>query len=145
MITFKALIHLEHISEYGMNSQVSTAGDVYSFGILCLEMLIGKRPTEEMFKDGHNLHNYVQNAFPNNILEIVDASLFSLEKESPVEKIEGEHQILEIASRVHPNVEKCLLSLFRIGLACSVEPPGERMNMIEVTRELNIIRNTFAF
>ena len=128
-----------------MDSQVSIVGDMYSFGILLLEMLTGKRPITEMFKDGHNLHNYVQNAFPNNILGIVDASLFPLENESPVEIVEGEHRLPEIASHLHPNVEKCLFSLFRIGLVCSMESPGERMNMIEVTRELNIIRNTFNF
>ena len=136
---------LKHISEYGMNSQVSTIGDVYSFGILLLEMLTRKRPTEEIFKDGHNLHNYVQNAFPNSILEVADASLFPLENESPAKTVEGEYSLLEVASHLHLNVENCLFSLLRIGLACSVESPTERMNMMEVTRELNIIRNTFTF
>ena len=128
-----------------MTSQVSIVGDVYSFGILLLEMLTGKRPTEKIFKDGHNMHNYVQNAFPNNILGIVDASLLPSENESPTEIVEGEQGLLEIASHLHPNVEKCLFSLFRIGLVCSLESLGERINMMEVTRELNIIRNSFNF
>jgi serine/threonine protein kinase len=55
-----------HISEYGMDSQLSTEGDMYSFGILLLEMLTGRRPTDDIFKEGHNLHNYVKIAFPNN-------------------------------------------------------------------------------
>ena len=62
-------------SEYGMGSEVSTQGDVYSFGILVLEMLTGKRPTEEMFKDGNNLHNYARSAYPDNLLDIVDFNL----------------------------------------------------------------------
>nr|KYP63624.1 putative LRR receptor-like serine/threonine-protein kinase At3g47570 family [Cajanus cajan] len=129
--------------EYGSSSQVSTKGDMYSFGILILEMLTGRRPTEEMFKDGHNLHNYVKIAFPNNFLEIVDATLISMEIEYPTITISEQNNISEIVDHMHPNTKKCLFSLFRIGLACSVEPPGERMNMMEVTRELNMIRNAF--
>ncbi|XP_028102993.1 putative receptor-like protein kinase At3g47110 [Camellia sinensis] len=46
--------------EYGMGSEVSAYGDIYSFGILLLEMLTGKRPTDEMFKDGLSLHSFVK-------------------------------------------------------------------------------------
>ncbi|TYH00333.1 hypothetical protein ES288_A10G267200v1 [Gossypium darwinii] len=43
--------------EYGTESELSTNGDVYSYGILLLEMLTGKRPTNERFKEGLSLHN----------------------------------------------------------------------------------------
>ena len=46
------------MTEYGLRSEVSTKGDVYSYGILLLEMIIGKRPTDHMFEGGFNLHNY---------------------------------------------------------------------------------------
>jgi len=126
-----------HISEYGMDSQLSTEGDMYSFGILLLEMFTGRRPADEMFKDGHNLHNYVKIAFPNNILEIVDATLFSEE---------NDHLAVttEIASDLHPNVERCLSSLFNIGLSCSVESPRERINIKAVLAELDIISKALA-
>ncbi|KAL2626829.1 hypothetical protein AAZX31_07G146200 [Glycine max] len=130
--------------EYGASSQVSTKGDMYSFGILILEILTGRRPTEEMFKDGQTLHDYVKIALPNNFSEIVDATLISMGNESsPTITVSEQNSIFEIVDHLHPNTKKCLFSLFRIGLACSVEPPGQRMNMMEVTKELNMIRNVF--
>ncbi|TYH51512.1 hypothetical protein ES332_D10G280700v1 [Gossypium tomentosum] len=61
--------------EYGMGSELSTNGDVYSYGILLLEMLTGKRPTNERFKEGLSLHNFVKAALPNRVVEIIDPIL----------------------------------------------------------------------
>lgn len=117
-----------------MGSEVSIEGDMYSFGILILEMLTRRRPTDEMFKDGHNLHNYVKHSIPDHVLQIVDSTIFLIELDHNTDH----HGNVVI---VQPNVEKCLLSLFRIGLACSVESPKERMSMVDVIRELNIIKS----
>ncbi|CAI8588385.1 unnamed protein product [Vicia faba] len=121
--------------EYGMGSEVSTCGDMYSFGILMLEMVTGRRPTNKVFEDGQNLHNFVANSFPDNLINILDPSLVSRDAEVEIQDGNRKNFI--------PNVEECLVSLFRIGLSCSMEQPKERMNIVDVTRELNIIRKTF--
>ncbi|WJX61449.1 non-specific serine/threonine protein kinase [Trifolium repens] len=121
--------------EYGMGSQISTYGDMYSFGVLLLEMLTGRRPADEMFEDGQNLHMFVENSFPNNLIQILDPHLLPRNEEATIE--DG-----NIGSFT-PISEKCLVSLFRIGLACSVESPKDRMNIVDVTRELSLIKKAF--
>ncbi|KAJ1431190.1 Serine/threonine-protein kinase, active site [Sesbania bispinosa] len=121
--------------EYGVGSEVSTHGDMYSFGILVLEMLTGRRPTDEVFEDGQNLHKFVEISFPDNLLQILDPSLLPRDLEAAREE--------EISGDLILTVKKFLVSLFRIGLACSVESPRERMSIVDVIRELNKIRNAF--
>jgi serine/threonine protein kinase len=118
-----------------MGSEVSTCGDMYSFGILMLEMLTGRRPTDEVFKDGQNLHNFVAISFPDNLGNICHPQLVSRDAEVLPEDGNNENLI--------PTIKECLVSLLRIGLICSMESPKDRMNIVDVTRELNIIRKTF--
>jgi len=119
------------ILEYGMGSEVSTCGDIYSFGILMLEMLTGRRPTDEVFKDGQNLHNFVAISFPDNLGNICDPHLVSRDAEVAED---GNNEILI------PTTKECLVSLFRIGLICSMESPKERTNIADVTGELSKIK-----
>ena len=64
-----------------MGSQVSTEGDVYSFGVFLLELFLGKRPTDEMFKDDLNLHNFVKMALLEGLVQVVDQTLLIREVE----------------------------------------------------------------
>jgi hypothetical protein len=100
-----------------------------------LEMLTGRRPTDEVYGDGQNLHNFVAISFPDNLINILDPYLLSRNGEVAMEDRNRETRI--------PIVEECLVSLFRIGLICSLESPRERMNIVDVTRELNIIKKAF--
>jgi len=118
-----------------MGSKVSTYGDMYSFGILMLEMITGRRPTDERFEDGQSLRTFVENSLDDNLLQILDPHLVPRDEEVAIEDGNSENLI--------PAIENCLVSLLRIGLACSVESPKERMNIVDVTRELNIIRAIF--
>ncbi|XP_022764252.1 probable LRR receptor-like serine/threonine-protein kinase At3g47570 [Durio zibethinus] len=113
--------------EYGLGNKISTCSDVYSYGILLLEMFTGKRPTDDMFKEDLNLHNYVKLALPERVAEITDPILLQ-----------------EIVNHSKQRVERflhCLISIFGIGVTCSAKSPSERMNMTNVTAELCSVRD----
>uniref|UniRef100_A0ACD6A2Z3 Uncharacterized protein n=1 Tax=Avena sativa TaxID=4498 RepID=A0ACD6A2Z3_AVESA len=61
--------------EYGGGGQVSTAADVYSFGVILLEIFIRRSPIDDMFKDGLSIAKYAQINFPDKMLQIVDPQL----------------------------------------------------------------------
>jgi hypothetical protein len=59
-----------------------------------------------------------------------------------IEAVE-ERVLIENLSHMNSNVQKCLLSIFKISLTCSLAAPNERMKMEDVTRELHRIKNDF--
>nr|TKR74779.1 hypothetical protein D5086_0000291910 [Populus alba] len=124
--------------EYGVGSDVSTYGDVYSFGILLLEMFTGKRPTDGMFKDGLNLHNYAEMALHGRVSEVVEPILLREDVES---SIHSSHRMNPIETG---KILECLISIIKIGVACSVELPRERMDMSIVVAELHRIRDILS-
>ncbi|CAL4899323.1 unnamed protein product [Urochloa decumbens] len=111
--------------EYGMGSRISPEGDVYSYGIVLMEMLTGKCPTNELFKDGFTLHSYVQEALPQ-IGEILDRNL-----------------IQEIAGYHNPETQICILRLLNLALLCSEESPQERPGMQEICCEVVAVKEHF--
>ncbi|XP_039169170.1 probable LRR receptor-like serine/threonine-protein kinase At3g47570 [Eucalyptus grandis] len=62
--------------EYGMGVRPSTSGDVYSFGILFLEMFTGRRPTDSIVKEDFNLQKFVESELSKGATGILDQSIF---------------------------------------------------------------------
>ena len=136
--------------------ETSRQGDVYNYGILVLEMFTGRRSIDKMFKDSFNLHNFVRMALPERLVQIVDPNLSTREVDETAteedshdnydhmdpEAEEGKNHI-ENLHQMNANMHKCLFSVFKISLACSLESPQERINMENVTRELHHIKNAF--
>lgn len=58
-----------------MGRRASTQGDVYSFGVLLLEMVTGRRPTDVLFHQGSSLHEWVKSRFPDRLDYIVDQAI----------------------------------------------------------------------
>ncbi|XP_017629095.1 receptor kinase-like protein Xa21 [Gossypium arboreum] len=123
--------------EYGMGSELSTKGDVYSYGILLLEMFTGKRPTDERFKESVSLHNFVKSTLPEQITEIIDPILLQQRvTRGTIANITPNRNILGNGRHL-----QCLISILKIGLICSSESPSERMDMSDVVTKLCSIRD----
>ncbi|XP_073138553.1 receptor kinase-like protein Xa21 [Henckelia pumila] len=117
--------------EYGMSNSMTMQGDVYSFGILVLEMFTNIRPTDDAALNGHSsLHHLVIHALRSQEMNIVD-QIFDLHEHTD--------QNMEM------KIKNCLNSVLEIGVACTMELPKDRMTMTDVVLELDEIRKVNLF
>ncbi|XP_054777284.1 LRR receptor-like serine/threonine-protein kinase FLS2 [Prosopis cineraria] len=58
--------------EYGSKGAISSKGDVYSYGILLMEMLTRKNPTDDLFNESLSLKDWVSKSTPHSIINILD-------------------------------------------------------------------------
>ncbi|XP_077239814.1 uncharacterized protein LOC143880726 [Tasmannia lanceolata] len=123
--------------EYGIGGLVSKSGDVYSYGILLLELFTGKCPTNDMFKDGLSLRKFVESALPEGVMKILDP-LLPLEDEEE----RGSNNARTNRERIG-RLQECLVSLFSIGVVCSADLPRERTEMGDIAKEMHAIRDRF--
>nr|GEW03530.1 leucine-rich repeat protein [Tanacetum cinerariifolium] len=115
--------------EYGLSSDMTSSGDIYSFGILLLEVMTGKRPTDDMFKEGLSLHKFAYMAFPDHVIDVID----------------GDAIVLQSTDSNAKKLEECLAATMKIGVSCSVDSPPQRMKIKIVVKELqrilDVLRN----
>ncbi|XP_047958002.1 putative receptor-like protein kinase At3g47110 isoform X4 [Salvia hispanica] len=113
--------------EFGMEGKVSTNGDVYSFGILLLEIFTGKRPTDDMFGEERGIKEWISEALDQNVAtQMVAPELLSREDQHFSTKVQ------------------CLLSIFILAMKCLAVSADERINMIEATSALHKIYATIV-
>ncbi|XP_026421266.1 probable LRR receptor-like serine/threonine-protein kinase At3g47570 [Papaver somniferum] len=132
--------------EYGMGGAASTEGDVYSYGILLLEMFTGKRPTDDMFKDGLDIHNFSKmHMLPDRIEEIVDSRLLSElgEVHNDDETISYDVSANERRNIARDKMRQTLTSIIQIGVKCSSKLPSDRINMSKAILDVQAVKNLF--
>ncbi|KAL8510893.1 hypothetical protein ACS0TY_017638 [Phlomoides rotata] len=109
--------------EYGSEGLVSTMVDVYSYGILLMEVFTKRRPTDEMFSGELTMRRWVSESFPNSVMQIVDRELLN---------VDGRRSITR-----H---ESCLTSIIGLALECTTDLSEERPNIKDVAARMNKIK-----
>ena len=122
--------------------QASRKTDVFSFGIMILEVFTGRRPTDPMFFGGLTLRQWVSQAFPGNLIDILDDKLLQ-DEEGRLNF--GNQTDTSLASSSTSRDNKFLVSIFELGLTCSSESPEQRMAMNNVVAKLEDIKKDYSF
>ncbi|KAJ9550943.1 hypothetical protein OSB04_014988 [Centaurea solstitialis] len=110
--------------EYGMGRRASTQGDVYSFGVLLLEMVTRKRPTDIVFQEGSSLHEWVKSQYPHKLEPIIKEALKTY---APV---------TSPTSCSTKLLHDMVLELIELGLICTQYNPSTRPTMLDVAHEM---------
>ncbi|KAL8510902.1 hypothetical protein ACS0TY_017643 [Phlomoides rotata] len=108
--------------EYGTEGLVSTMVDVYSYGILLMEVFSRRKPTDEMFSGELTMRRWVSESFPNSVMQIVDHELLNMDDE----RSRGRH-------------ERCLTSVMEVAVECTADLAEERPSMKDVVARMNRI------
>ncbi|XP_045819194.1 systemin receptor SR160-like [Trifolium pratense] len=96
--------------EYYQSFRCSTKGDVYSYGVVLLELLTGRRPTDSADFGDNNLVGWVKQHAKLKISDVFDQELM----------------------KEDPNMEIELLQHLKVACACLDDRPWRRPTMIQV-------------
>ncbi|CAJ2677188.1 unnamed protein product [Trifolium pratense] len=116
--------------EYGWGEKPSAAGDVYSFGIVLLELFSGKSPQDDWFTGGLSITKWVQSAFKNKTVQVIDPQLLSLIfNDDPARE---DSNLL-----IH-----CVDAIMGVGMSCTADNPDDRIGIRVAVRQLKAARDS---
>lgn len=105
-------------------------------------MFSGKSPTDDMFKDDQSLHNFIEVALPEHVMDVVDLSMLPEEDNMEEERVlirRTKPQAITAATMV----QDFIVPVMKIGLLCSATSPTQRMTMNVAVNNLNGIKDRF--
>ncbi|XP_055803535.1 LRR receptor-like serine/threonine-protein kinase EFR [Solanum dulcamara] len=112
--------------EYGLEGLISKRSDVYSYGIMLLETFTKKKPNDEMFTGDMNLRSFVHNSLPDELDQIIDVDLLTVDEQNLSQKLQ------------------CVSSIMELAMNCTSNIPVERMNMADVVAALEKIKQKLS-
>eukprot|EP00257_Ricinus_communis_P026958 XP_025014372.1 putative receptor-like protein kinase At3g47110 [Ricinus communis] len=139
--------------EYGLGGSASTSGDVYSFGILLLELFIAKKPTNVMFQEGLSLNSFAMRINENHVTEIADPRLFKNDgifspesTSTTTNSYSSDHDIKRnsnsssCSSNPVEKGEEVIAAAIRVGLSCASHSAKDRLTMRAALSKLQKIK-----
>ncbi|XP_057544848.1 putative leucine-rich repeat receptor-like serine/threonine-protein kinase At2g24130 [Amaranthus tricolor] len=117
--------------EYGLGRRASTQGDVYSFGVLLLEIVTGKRPTDVLFDESSSLQEWVKSHYPHNLEPIVELAQSRFVSFAPYGVGSCNNKTL---------LREIVLELIELGLMCTQYCASTRPTMLDIAQEMERLK-----
>ncbi|GJZ99714.1 receptor kinase-like protein Xa21 [Tanacetum coccineum] len=117
--------------EYGLGNEMTSCGDMYSYGILLLEVMTGKKPTDDIFNDGLSLHKFAYMALPDHVNDVIDGDILKFHQD--------DEKAMKTTVSNTKIIEECAALTIKIGVLCSTDSPPRRMEIKDVVHELEHI------
>ncbi|KAI4995644.1 hypothetical protein ZWY2020_035547 [Hordeum vulgare] len=132
--------------ELAFMGKASRKRHVFSFGIMFLEVFTGKRPTNPNFLGESSLRQWVSQAFPAGLINVVDEKLLQGEEitRSGPRGFNHPGNTSELASSSTAWNVDFLVQTFELGLECSSNSPDQRMRMSDVVARLKNMKKDYS-
>ncbi|KAG6587805.1 putative leucine-rich repeat receptor-like serine/threonine-protein kinase, partial [Cucurbita argyrosperma subsp. sororia] len=117
--------------EYGLGKSASTEGDVFSYGVLLLELITGKRPTDHSFQQGAGLHEWIKSQYPHSLDPLVDDAMDRYCRAA--EAVTGRRPCKRLWREV-------IVEVIEMGVMCTQFSPSMRPTMVDVAQEMTRLK-----